>query len=195
MLLYAAMFIIFILSVLDVASALVGNVNQTQQTLSSALFQTAQEGASIYIACSAPSVVAGQYTAANFNIGIGSSTPFGNQWGCVKTSGGVFGGLITTVTFISPPASAPGMGATGVTNALVQQNLAYQISEDVINLVQFQPNTIVGTIPSGSVQMSLLAPAGQALPVLGAGLAYSTPAIVGGLYATTPTNNQTSAAP
>ncbi len=194
-LLYVAMFIVFIVGTLGVSSSLVGNVNQTQQSLSSALVQTAQEGASLYIACSATTVPAGQYAATSFNIGIGASTPLGNQWGCVKAAGGVFGSLITTVSFISPPASAPGMGSKGVTDSLVQQNLAYQISEDVINLVQFQPNTIVGTIPSGSIDMSLLAPAGQTLPVLSAGLGFATPAIVGGLYATTPTNNQTSATP
>lgn len=195
MLLYVAIFIVFLVGKYELSSALVGNASVTQQTLSAAIVQTARQGASLYTACSASSVPTGQYTESSFNTGAPSITPLGNQWGCVKTTGGLFGGLITTVTFISAPSSAPGMGSTNLSNALVQQNIAYRVSEDLINLVQYEPNTIAGTIQTGSLLMSLLAPSGQTLPVLSAGLNYATPAIVGGLYATTPANNQTAPAP
>ena len=195
MLLYVAGFLVFLIALLEITSTQIANNNTTQQTLGSAIAQTAEQGASLYVACSSSSVAAGQYTVSSFNLGLNSTTPLGNQWGCVKIAGGVYGTLITTVSFISAPTFAPGMGDVGVTNALIQQNLAYQVSEDLLNLVQFQANTVVGTIQSGSLNLSLLAPSGQILPVLNTALGYSTPAIVGNLYPTTPTNNETAAAP
>lgn len=195
MLLYIAMFAVFIVGILEVGSVSVNNSDMSQQMRSADLMATARQGAFLYVACSSPSIAAGQYTPAALGVGINDNTALGNQWGCVKSPGGAFGGLITLVTFTSAPTFIPGGGPGGAGNSLIQENIAYQISEDLVDMVQFQANTVVGTILPGSLTMSQLAPAGATLPILSSGLGYATPAIVGGLYTTTPTNNQTATPP
>lgn len=195
MLLYYAIFVVVLVIAYQQGQFWPTNSIVTTKIQDTALVQTAQEGATLYAACSAASVSAGNYTAGSLNAGLPISTPLGNQWGCLKTAGGVYGTLITSVTFISPPTSAPGLGPQDISNSLVQQNLVYKIVEDMLNMVQFNPNTVVGTIPAGSLNMEMLAPSGQSIPLLAASFPYATPAIVGNLYATTPTNNQTAPGP
>jgi hypothetical protein len=196
MLLFVAILVLAIYSVVAFTDETAQIQPQITTAQLSATLETAYEGAALYAACSASSVPPGNYTPASFTIGVPTKTPLGNTWGCVKTTGGIYGTDIVVVTFLDVPTTVTKMTAAAIAgNSSIQSNLAYQVVEDMIDRAQFAPNTEVGVIPAGSTTMSVLAPAGQTLTVLSGPLAYSTPAIVGNLYGTTPTNNVLSTTP
>jgi hypothetical protein len=194
LLIYACLLLVIVL-VVESGSLQPGYQAERGQMTQSEIEQVADEGAALYAACDASTVATGTYTAASFGTILASTTPFGNSWGCVKTTGGAYGGDITVVTLLNAPKTVPGITAAGLANTTIQENLADEIVEAMIDRVQFSPNTIVGIIPAGSLALQVLAPANQTITVLSDTLSYATPAIVGNLYVTTPMNNVTSTTP
>lgn len=193
--------VIAILLMVILVSVNAGLYQMSQQTFVSTntetyLTETAQEGAALYAACQNVSVGAGNYSPSDFNLGFSTTTPFGNSWGCVKTPGGVYGTLVTTVTFLSAPSFLPGVaGSNNVSSTTLQSNIAAEVAEDLTDRAGFSPNTLVGVVQANSTDLTLIAPYQGHVSLLTSGLSFATPAIVGNLYGTTSTNNVTNTPP
>ena len=188
--------IIAILLLLILATINIGDLQNQQSTVAqqnqlSAVTQVAQQGAAVYAACSANTVPLGNHMPADLaEGGLSNITAFGNSWGCTKVRSFINSTNATVVTFLDPPSSVPALGPANLAiSVALQEYLADQVAEALIDRVQYAPNTLVGIIPAGSKSLSVLAPAGQTVPVLTTPLPYATPAIVGNLYATSPNNN------
>jgi hypothetical protein len=190
----------------------VESATSTQIRHTSELYQaqTAQEGVALFNACLESTAPSGTYTPQSliaasggsidgYSVGQQATLPLGNQWQCIRQSGGSYGNNIVTVSWNGPMTIDPAVN--GTPNITDQIEMAYAIMSQMTPLIVGQPSTALGILaPTGTVlpntgspgltsngkTLITPPPASIAISFLVNPVTYVTPAIVANIQPTAP---------
>lgn len=118
----------------------------------------AERGAEIINACEKEQST-GVYTVSDLISngylpnGFPQNMPLGFQWGCQVSNGGVNGGNVYILTTNGPFSYVAGMGNFAQNSNTFQENLSWDIAEDLNKQVFYLNNTVVGVLPENSEKM------------------------------------------
>lgn len=151
---------------------------------------SAQQGAQVFNACEKESP--GVYSVTQLSTGgylpngYAQKTPLGPQWECQVSSGGADGKNVIILLMSGPFTNLAGLGSLATRQAVLQNNIAWNLAQDIGPQVVAINSAIVGVLPANSTTMSSIVNAQQySLAGLVYPQDYATPVIAQNLVATT----------